>query len=284
MKTSHIIWVGIFATSSAYLLVSAPPELTNTDLNVSDARMIKTENLLNAVNSINNTARTLYTKRIVGGGKAAGLEFGEDWADPDVEKGPLPALFLRLVSARLETKPPQLGLYLGSDEPINKSNLFGGTQVAAYEAVKATQASVFMKDADLGLVAMYPDFASAGPCVSCHNEHADSPKTDWQLGDVMGATTWTYPAEVVGATDYLDTTEAFYDAVEEAYMRYLDQVRDFDPDLPIGADWPEEDKRVLPDAATFMAEVRANSAQYVISDLILDAQDKFETLEISAKK
>ena len=280
MKTSHIIWVGVFVTSSAYLLASAPPELSSTDASTSDARMIKTQNMLNAVNSINNTARTLYTKRIVGGGKAAGLKFGEDWAEPGVEKGPLPALFLRIVSGRLETKPPQLGLYLGSDEPINKSNLFGGTQVQAYEAVKATEASVFMKDAEIGLVAMYPDFASAGPCVTCHNEHTDSPKTDWVLGDVMGATTWTYPTDVVGAADYLDTTEAFYDAVEEAYTMYLDKVRGFDPELPIGSEWPEEGVLALPDAATFMAEVRAQSAQYVISDLILDAQDKFDTLEI----
>ena len=93
MKTSQIIWVGIFVTSSAYLLASAPPELTGTDASASDTRMIKTQNMLNAVNSINNSARTLYTKRIVGGGKAAGLKFGEDWAEPDVQKGPLPALF-----------------------------------------------------------------------------------------------------------------------------------------------------------------------------------------------
>jgi len=280
MKTSHLLLLGIFSVSGIYLFASAPPELAEQGSTTSDDRVLQTENMLNAVNNINNAARTIYTSRIVGGGKKAGLKFGEDWAEPGVEKGPLPALFLRLVSARMETKPAQLGLYLGSDEPINKSNLFTGTQALAYEAVKASQSSVFMKDADLGLVAMYPDFASAGPCVSCHNEHADSPKKDWVLDDVMGATTWTYPTDIVGAGEYLDVTAAFYHAVEEAYGIYLEKVRGFNPDLPIASDWPDEDNLVLPDAATFMAEVRAQSASNVLADLVLDAQDKFETLAI----
>ena len=282
MKTSHLFLLGVFSVSGIYLFASAPPELADQKSGAADDRVLQTENMLNAVNKINEAARTIYTKRIVGGGKKAGLKFGEDWAEPGVEKGPLPALFLRLVSAQMETKPQQLGLYLGSDEPINKSNLFTGNQATAYEAVKASQASVFMKDAELGLVAMYPDFASAGPCVSCHNEHADSPKTDWELNDVMGATTWTYPTEQVGAGEYLDVTEAFYHAVEEAYVIYLDKVRAFDPDLPIAADWPAEGVLALPDAVTFMAEVRAASAGNVLADLVLDAQDKFDTLEIGA--
>ena len=138
MKTSHIIWTGLFSIGGVYLFASAPPELTDANALTTDARVIETGNMLNAVNAINASAREIYTSRIVGAGKAAGLGFGEDWAEPDVAKGPLPALFLRLVSAQMETKPERLGLYLGSDEPINKSNLFSGTQATAFEAVKTT--------------------------------------------------------------------------------------------------------------------------------------------------
>jgi len=35
--------------------------------------------------------------------------------------------------------------------------------------------------------ALYPDIAVSGSCVSCHNNHADSPKKDFKLNDVMGA-------------------------------------------------------------------------------------------------
>ena len=34
--------------------------------------------------------------------------------------------------------------------------------------------------------AIYPDKGVAAACVDCHNEHQDSPKTDFKLGDTMG--------------------------------------------------------------------------------------------------
>jgi hypothetical protein len=34
--------------------------------------------------------------------------------------------------------------------------------------------------------AVYPDVAVAKACVTCHKDHKDSPKTDFELVDVMG--------------------------------------------------------------------------------------------------
>ena len=34
--------------------------------------------------------------------------------------------------------------------------------------------------------AVYPDVAISPACVSCHNGHKDSPRTDFKQGDVMG--------------------------------------------------------------------------------------------------
>ena len=34
--------------------------------------------------------------------------------------------------------------------------------------------------------AVYPDVAVATPCVDCHNQHKDSPRTDFKIGDTMG--------------------------------------------------------------------------------------------------
>ena len=63
-----------------------------------------------------------------------------------------------------------------------------------FEEIKATSEARFFHEDDTKVyTAMFPDFASVQPCVTCHNEHPDTPKDDWQLGDVMGATTWAYP-------------------------------------------------------------------------------------------
>ena len=34
--------------------------------------------------------------------------------------------------------------------------------------------------------AIYPDVGVAGACISCHNNHKDTPRTDFKLGEVMG--------------------------------------------------------------------------------------------------
>jgi len=34
--------------------------------------------------------------------------------------------------------------------------------------------------------AVYPDVAVAKACVTCHNNHVDSPRDDFKLDDVMG--------------------------------------------------------------------------------------------------
>ncbi|WP_147124741.1 c-type heme family protein [Shimia ponticola] len=270
MKSFRIALAGALSCIAIWLLVSAPPELPETTSATETQRSLDVENMFNAVNAINDAARTIYTARIVGPGLKSGLKFSEEWSEPDVEAGPLPALFLRVVAGRMESKPPRLGLYLGSDAPINKSNLFSETQTIAFEEVKATRAPVFSVSSTAGQIAMYPDIAGAGPCVSCHNDHKDSPKTDWKLDDVMGATTWTYPRASLHPDEYLLTTDAFMASVAEAYGLYLDKVKGFETPPAIGTDWPSPERGVaLPDVPTFMAAVRAKAAETVMNELIL---------------
>lgn len=272
MSLNKIIAVGGFACLAIYLFVTAPPPLPSQAARASGERALPVVHLFDAVNAINDAARSTYTARVVGGGLKAGLKYGEDWAEPGVEKGPLPALFLRLAAARMEAKPPRLGLYLGSDAPIENSNLFRGAQAEAFARVRATSAPVFSQTERGDEVAMYPDLASAGPCVTCHNEHEKSPKKDWKLGDIMGATTWTYPAATLSAAEYLEVTEALYRSVEEAYQAYLDKAAGFADPVPSGEAWPDATTRVLPDLPTFMAEVRAKAGDPVMRALILTTQ------------
>jgi hypothetical protein len=43
--------------------------------------------------------------------------------------------------------------------------------------------------------AFYADVAVAEACTSCHNDHKDSPKTDFEGGDVMGGVVIRIPME-----------------------------------------------------------------------------------------
>ncbi|MEP3296205.1 MAG: hypothetical protein ABJO27_06955 [Pseudoruegeria sp.] len=273
MKTVRLLLAGVFTCLAVYLFVSAPVPLPDDQAIAGNIETIEVAKLFNAVNVINETAREIYTKRIVGQGVLAGFAFGEDWAEPGVEKGPLPALFLRLAANQMERKPAPLGLYLGSDAPINASNLFVGTQAGDFETLKATRAPVFSLTDGGTTVAMFPDIASAGPCVTCHNEHADSPKKDWILNDVMGATTWTYPSSQIAASDYLTTVESFFQAVEEAYGLYILKTQEFAQPIPIGTSWPTEGHKTLPNSATFMAEVRAQAADRVLAEMFVMASN-----------
>lgn len=269
MKTFRLILAGVIFCLAIYLFVSAPPPLPDRLATTQIARAIDVKNVFHAVNAVNEAARQIYTSRIVGVGSKVGLKFGEDWAEPGVDKGPLPALFLRLTAQKLEAKPTRLSLYLGSDAPINKSNLFDPTQMASYEILKETQNPVFFEFDAIGSVGMFPDIASAIGCVTCHNEHPDSLKTDWKLNDIMGATTWTYPRDQMGAGDYLNTTEQFFEAIEEAYGDYLEKVRQFKTRVAIGPFWPGEGGPMLPDQDTFMAEVRQAASMTIVDELIL---------------
>lgn len=253
---------------TVYFFVSAPAELPKQDQSSSAAQTVSIEALFQAVNSVNAHARQIYTSEIVGAGKKVGLKFGEDWKEEGVEKGPLPALFLRELSLELEKRPEPLGLYLGSDEPINPSNLFKGDTARDYQTVVSNRAPVFAELAGYGSIAMFPDFASAPACVSCHNEHVDSPKTDWKLNDVMGATTWTWPKSHTTAEEMRQIVRVEIDALGDAYQNYLDKVARFANPPIIGDQWPRTGQYVLPSRDVYLTEVlKASGSEALLAFL-----------------
>lgn len=253
-----------------YLFVSAPAPLPEGDARMQAGCLRPVGRLFDSVNAINQAARDVYTRDIVGPGLKLGLKFDEDWQQPGVEAGPLPALFLRLTAAKLEAMPIRLGLYLGSDAPINKSNLFDAGQLQQFITLKDSRQPVFAEQEGYGQIAMYPDIAAAAPCVSCHNDHRDSPKVDWKLNDVMGATTWIYPDEQVASDHYIAAVEATYQAVALAYGDYLAKVQRFATPLQPGTDWPvvDQGRVVVPDMDTFMQRVRQTAGPALAAGLL----------------
>lgn len=233
-----------------YLFASAPSPLPEqAAVNAG----IPVERVFALVEGENDAARALWTREIVGAGQNAGLRFSEDWREAGEEAGPLPALFLRETAKNLEKDPVRLSLFLGSDAPINSANRFEGLQQEAFAGIRANGDPQFFRMPDTGLyTAMFPDEAVTEACVTCHNEHEDSPKNDWKLHDVMGATTWAYPEERLTAEQMIGVLAALRTSIRGAYQSYLDKAVTFSKPPEIGTRWPR-DGYYLPSAEVFMA-------------------------------
>jgi len=238
-KTALILLVGGFITLNIYLFVNAPPPLTDV---INETKpTFSVEEAFTIVAKENDLTRKLYTKCIVSEGQKKGLRFDENWKDDNVEAGPLPALFLRETSNNMEKSGAGLGLYLGSDFPISKANKFSGIQDEHFQQLKKDgQPKYFFDESVKHYTAMFPDYASVNTCVSCHNQHEQSPKKDWKLNDVMGATTWTYPRDSLTADELIKAITLYKESVKITYALYITELRRIKRSKApaIGNKWP----------------------------------------------
>ena len=228
-------------TLTTYLYATRPAPLAEAGGDTSER--ISTQVFLQILAAENAAIRNLYTSKVVGPGLKQGLKFREDWKEKTSESGPLPALFLREMSTILQRDTSDIGLFLGSDFPIVSANLFKGLQKTEYEKLKISKKAPYFLDSGSGrYTAMYPDYASSKPCVTCHNEHTKTPKTDWELNDMMGATTWSYPRKDVSVAEVLRYTTALRAAALETYGLYLTKISTFKatPAPVIAAQWPSD--------------------------------------------
>jgi len=249
--TALIIVVGI------YLFVSAPPPIPNGD---TSAQQIALKWALEIINNENKIVRSLYTKRIVGAGKKSGIKFQENWEDQDIQAGPLPAQFLRLTATSLEKSSQPLGLYLGSDFPINKANRFKGKQATVFDQLKRSQKPHFFYIEDIKRYTyMFADIAISKGCVNCHNKHKDTPKSNWKLNDIMGATTWTYPDESISLDTFFSMLHELRNSFKFAYSSFINKIKKFDSSPTISDKWPK-DGYFLPSVSVFTTEINKRAS------------------------
>ena len=268
MKFSKSFLLSFFALAvlSIYLFVTAPVPLKENEL---EAYTIPIQVVLQILEEENDVARNLYTQAIVGAGKKQQIKFDEDWEEDDVIAGPLPAQFMKLTATSLEQSPIQLGLFLGSDYAIKKTNNFEGEQRKNFQQVRETRKPVFFYYPDAERYAyMAPDIANAKPCVTCHNDHEESPKKDWKLNDVMGAATWTYPKDKVGYKELLDMIQALRNGFEYSYEAFLKEASLMKNPPEVGESWPR-DGRYVPSVEVFMEELTSKSSKLSLQTLLL---------------
>jgi hypothetical protein len=252
--------------AGVYLFVSAPQALP--DGTAAGGKRLGARDLLEMCAAENAIVRELYTKSIVEPGLKAGLKFDEKWREANVDAGPLPALFLRETAKGLAKGPIRLGLFLGSDAPISKANHFAGPQADAFQQMRRDRAPrhFFMDDVKAN-TAMFPDVAVAKACVDCHNRHAETPKRDWKVGDLMGATTWTLAASSLSLPESLEAIAGLRKSFRDTYVAYVEKATKFSSPPEIGKKWPSEGY-YLPDPDSFMEEAERRMSRATLDRLL----------------
>ncbi len=104
---------------------------------------------------------------------------------------PLPAQMLRMSAEKIAQEGQPFSYALLSPWPINKQNgPRTDSEKEGLRAVTTTGKNHYTEEVIGGkryFAAYYPDKAVVEACSRCHNEHADSPRKDFRLGDVLGA-------------------------------------------------------------------------------------------------
>jgi len=249
-----------------YLFVTAPAPLEDDK---QSGMQLPIDIVLRLANEENKAIRKLYTQEIVQAGKKIGIKFDEQWQEKSIVAGMLPAQFLRETAMYLEKSPVRLGLYLGSDYPINQVNLLEGLQAKKFLELKDKKHDVFFNaPAEKTFVYMSPDIAVVKPCVTCHNEHPESPKTNWKLNDVMGATTWLYPEQTISVSDALNLLAELRNGFRFAYQYFLDEVGQMPKNYQVGDKWPG-DGYFVPSKDAFMKEFSRRASDSTLNKLLL---------------
>jgi hypothetical protein len=144
--------------------------------------------------------RAVYTKHVVNRlqNEEKVIKANEKWKENKAL--PLPAQMFRMGSETCKEKNAGFSYALLSLWAINKQNLpKTDAEKAGLEAVSKDPLKPHYSDEILGgkkyFTAVYPDKAVSPACVKCHNGHADSPKTDFKLEDVMGGVVIRIPYE-----------------------------------------------------------------------------------------
>jgi hypothetical protein len=133
------------------------------------------------------TSRANYTASVVARAKKSGCSKAvEEWAE---ENGlPLPAQFTR-ATAEAARKAGKFSYSLQSEWPVNKQNA-PKTDFEKKAAKAVESRKPYYGEETLGgktyFSAAYADVATNATCTGCHNDHADSPRRDFKLLDVMG--------------------------------------------------------------------------------------------------
>ena len=158
---------------------------------VSAHAQVSYKDMADALHAVMESDRTVYTRMVVNRlqNEEKVIKATEHFKDD--KSLPLPAQMFRFGAEMVAEKKMPFSYSLQSLWPVNKQNLpKTAVEKKGREAVAKDNTKPFYGEETLGktkyFTAVYADKAVAPACVTCHNEHKDSPKTDFKIGQTMG--------------------------------------------------------------------------------------------------
>lgn len=147
--------------------------------------------MADAMHAVMESDRTVYTRMVVNRlqNEEKVIKATEHFKDD--KSLPLPAQMFRFGAEMVAEKKMPFSYSLQSLWPINKQNApKTALEKKGLDAVAKDNTKPFYGEETLGktkyFTAIYADKAIAPACVSCHNDHKDTPKKDFKLGQTMG--------------------------------------------------------------------------------------------------
>ncbi len=161
---------------------------------------ISPQKMADALQKVMEADRTVYTKYIIGrlAVKEKVIKASEHWED---EKAlVLPAQMFRYGAELVAENDPGFSYSLLSLWPVNAQNKpKTDVEVEGLNYIAENPGKNFYSEETLGeqkyFTAVYPDVAVSEACTQCHNKHKDSPRDDFQLGEVMGGVVIRIPID-----------------------------------------------------------------------------------------
>jgi hypothetical protein len=156
-----------------------------------EATGIAPKQFTDALHLVMDSDRAVYTKKVVGRlvKEEKVIKASEHFMDDKAL--PLPAQMFRFGSEVVAEKTDKFSYSLQSLWPINKQNApRTDMEKEGLQFIVDNPGQNFYGEEELGgktyFTAIYADVAVAPVCASCHNDHKDSPRTDFKVGDILG--------------------------------------------------------------------------------------------------
>lgn len=161
---------------------------------------ITPQRMADAIYAVIESDRTVYTRTVVQRlqNEDEVITADEHWQEESAL--PLPAQMLRMGAEGVAKKNAGFSYALLSQWPINnQNNAKTPMEKEGLEFVKQNPGKNFYGTEKLAgksyFTAVYPDVAVSEACTKCHNDHIDSPRKDFKLGDLMGGLVLRIPLD-----------------------------------------------------------------------------------------
>jgi hypothetical protein len=197
MKAAKTIATSLLLTAGVVIVLAT----VSFAADAKDTPTITPKTMADALHAVMDSDRTVYTKNVVNrlANQEKVITASEHFVDDKAL--PLPAQMFRMGSEMVTSKNVGFTYSLLSKWPINKQNApKTDAEVAGLDAVAANGGKeAYYTTEKLGdknyFTAVYADVGGVAACIKCHNNHEDSPRTDFKLGDVMGGVVIRIPVE-----------------------------------------------------------------------------------------